>query len=75
MKLSPTQQNIIDKMNEGWELKSGSGPDSRSWLSRVRNNKLETLTVSGASLYRLYKLGLLTYERSFPISRWNLVNR
>ena len=71
-KLSPAQQLIIDRMNEGWELKSSVGPDSSAWLSRVHAGKLETIGVSFASLNKLYKLGLVELARGYPINRWKM---
>ena len=74
-KLSPAQQLIIDRMNEGWELKSSVGPDSSAWLSRVHAGKLETIGVSCATVNKIYKLGLVEFARGYPISRWKLTEK
>mgnify|MGYP001598673622 FL=1 len=73
MKLSPAQQLIIDKMKEGWQLESSVGADPRRpWLSRVVNDKLETIWVNFASVHKLYELGLINFTPAYPISRWRL---
>lgn len=72
MKLSVAQQRIVDMMKDGWQLKSNSGPDAHVWLARVIEGKLQTITVSSASLHRLYRLGLIGFERNYPINNWEL---
>ena len=73
MKLSTAQQFIISKIEEGWQLKSGVGASPGSpWLSRINKKRLDTIRVSSASVYILYKLGIIDYELVYPIARWRL---
>ena len=74
-KLSPAQQFIIDRMNDGWELKSSVGPGANAWLSRVSSGKLGTIKINRASLIKIYKLGLVEFARGYPISRWKLTEK
>jgi hypothetical protein len=72
IKLSPTQQDIIDKLKDGWILRTSN--DGDSWISRVVNNKLERTTVRSSTVFALRQKGLITSEYKFPISKWTLVN-
>ena len=74
MRLSLVQQNVLDLMRQGWVLKSGQGYSPGSpWLSKVVKRQLIIKTVSSATIWRLYKLGLIDCVRQFPITTWKLL--
>jgi hypothetical protein len=71
-KLSPAQQNVIDKMRDGWELKKSEGFQSSVWLSRMSENSVQAQAVKLSTFFKLVKLGIITYERHFPMSKVEL---
>lgn len=73
MKLSESQQLVIDKMNEGWEL----GYDNYSFTTWLQKNGIgrggETIDIRNATLFALYKKGLIQEHYNFPISKYTLI--
>lgn len=74
MKLSPRQQEVIDLMNDGWEMGVSVTMDSRCWLQKNgvgRGGK--TLRVHGGTFNSLWDKGLIEpCEYSFPTRKYRL---
>ncbi len=72
MALSKSQQLVIDKMKEGWEL--GSSTMGRAWLQKNGLGRGgETMGVHRNTLHSLYKMGLIKHIYGFPTSHHTLV--
>lgn len=70
IKLSELQQDIINKMANGWELGRAVTLDGRYWLQK---GKLceggEVVYVNKRTAYALYKKGLIEWELSGNVNR------
>ena len=76
MKLSKTQQNIIDKTNNGWALGTSQMVRSnRSWLQKGGLGRGgDTEDVSIATIRALLKKELLKSKYGFPKIEYFLAN-
>lgn len=75
MKLSPSQQRVVDRMREGWELGiSNSISAPNAWLQRDGLGRGgPTEKVSRGTVDALRKRGIITTGRfSFPTQRYTL---
>lgn len=76
MKLSKAQQNIIDKLNNGWSL--GTMQMMRDTRTRFQKGGLgsggDTENVSIATVHALLKKGLLISKYEFPNTEYFLAN-
>jgi hypothetical protein len=73
LKLSPTQEKILELMSEGWELLRDSGSSGKCNLSKGHEWK----TVSVATWWKLQKLGLIGIPSGlqFPTEHWKLTEK
>lgn len=72
-KLSKTQQEVLHMMRNGWELGTSSGLHGRSWLQRGGLGRGgEVKRVSYATVYSLFKAGLIKHHYGFPTSRYTI---
>ncbi len=73
MKLSKTQQEVIDLMKSGWELGQSMAIHSRTWLQKNGLGRGgETKNVSGATVHALYRKGLIDSKDNFPTRKYYL---
>lgn len=73
-KLTPIQQEVIDLINQGWELGSSVSLDGRCWIQKGGLGKGgETKTVSSSTVRTLEYLGYIERgERHFPTLHYRL---
>ena len=74
-KLTPLQQRVLDRLNEGWEYcHSTSAWQGGDWLQEKGCGKGgKTEHVRGGTLTKLRKLGLVRHLRgNFPAQSWGL---
>lgn len=69
MKLSRVQQDVIDKMRNGWELGCYSMSGCRLQKGGLGKGG-ETQIVSHSTVHSLYKKGLIQQIYGFPATRY-----
>ena len=76
MKISPLQQHIINRLEEGWSLGFGSGISPRVWLQRDGVGRGgPTEDVNKGSFFALLRRGVIHQTKDgFPTSEYGLVN-
>ena len=73
MKLSKTQQHVIDLMESGWELGCSTTMDGRCWLQKGGLGQGgETEDVRHNTVHALYKRGLIEGHYGFPTKKYTL---
>jgi hypothetical protein len=77
MKLSKTQQEIVDRLNNGWELGAMSDMSGRCWIQKPGLGRGgESHNVSSATIHALVKKGVLVYgEYKYPWREIHLVEK
>jgi len=71
MKLSKTQQEVIDLMKNDWELGTSMSGEHHSWLQKGGLGKGgESKTVSSATVHALYRKGLIKSIDVFPTRKY-----
>ncbi len=76
MKLSDTQQTVIDLMKEGWELDTSRwGNNTHTWLQKDGLGKGgKTKDISIATVYALKNKGLIEHSLfKYPTRYWKLI--
>ena len=76
MKLNDKQQDILDKMANGWELSYTMGARSPGWHSIQKGGTGrggESTTINGNTINALESRGLIKRIYGFPSSRYVLV--
>jgi hypothetical protein len=72
--LTPSQQRVVDRMREGWELGKGMGGDGSFWLQRNGLGRGgENETVHASTAHALYTRGVIEVARDrYPFQYWRL---
>ena len=75
MKLSKKQQEVIDLMNNGWELGQTTGYSSRTWLQKGGIGRGgEAKTISSSTLLALHKKRVIKLRlEHYPFKYWELI--
>jgi len=77
MKVSKVQLDILQKMNEGWELGMGRGYNPSHWLQKNGLGRGgDTQNVKDNSFSSLYKKELIkSTGYNYPSERWELTEK
>lgn len=77
VKLSKTQQDVVDKMQSGWELGVSMGSETRCWLQKGRLGRGgETKTVHYNTFWSLWNKEIIVLVGlKYPLRRYKLVEK
>ncbi len=78
MKLNAKQQDVLDKMANGWELGYTTGCRSAGWYSLQKGGQGwggETMHIHGNIVLVLEKRGLIKRIYGFPTTKYVLVEK
>lgn len=75
MKLSKTQQKVVDLMKKGWRLTSLMGLNPSASIYSVESETYSSLIVSIATICALLDKGVVKSTEQFPVKKYELTEK